>query len=75
MARLQRLALPESESQRVEQYLDQAQGALPMLDVQVEDFELRGRKLGPPDPARRRRRCRPRLEPCSSSASSIRRPA
>jgi uncharacterized protein YhdP len=46
MARLQRLALPESESQRVEQYLDQAQGALPMLDVQVEDFELRGRKLG-----------------------------
>ncbi|WP_374661694.1 YhdP family protein [Inhella sp.] len=45
-ARFQRLAVPQGEAERVEQYLEQAVGALPGLDVAVDDFELRGKKLG-----------------------------
>jgi uncharacterized protein (TIGR02099 family) len=45
-ARLKRLAIPKQEAEQVEQWLDDAQGALPMLDLQVEAFELRGKPLG-----------------------------
>ena len=45
-ARLARLALPKAEVERVDQALDRAIGALPGLDVLVDDFELRGMKLG-----------------------------
>ncbi len=45
-ARLSRLSLPQSEADTVEGLLDQAPASLPALDIEVEDFELRGRKLG-----------------------------
>ena len=46
MARLQRLALPQSEVSTVEGLLSQAPASVPALDIVVDDFELRGRKLG-----------------------------
>ena len=46
LTRLARLALPKSEAERADQALDEATGPLPGLDVVVEDFELRGMKLG-----------------------------
>lgn len=48
MLRLARLQLPEREAEQVEAWLDEAssQTALPMLDLQVDAFELRGKPLG-----------------------------
>ena len=45
-ARLARLSLPKSDVDQVESLLDAQPQALPALDVVVEDFELRGKKLG-----------------------------
>jgi uncharacterized protein YhdP len=46
-ARLTRLALPQAESSSFEEVLLDAQpGSLPALDIVVDDFELRGKKLG-----------------------------
>lgn len=45
-ARLARLALPPSEADRMAELLDQAPAAVPALDVVVDEFELRGKKLG-----------------------------
>lgn len=46
--RLARLQLPEREAEQVESWLDEtsSHSALPMLDLQVDAFELRGRSLG-----------------------------
>ena len=45
-ARLARLALPKSEADTVESLLDKSPTTVPALDVVVDDFELRGKKLG-----------------------------
>jgi uncharacterized protein YhdP len=45
-ARLARLALGPSETKEVESLLDEEPQALPALDIVVDDFELRGKKLG-----------------------------
>jgi uncharacterized protein (TIGR02099 family) len=45
-ARLARLALPKSEADSVEQLLDKQPRSVPALDIVVEDFELRGKRLG-----------------------------
>ena len=46
-ARLARLSLPQSDAERVETLLDQQQPtAVPSLDVVIDDFELRGKRLG-----------------------------
>lgn len=46
-ARLARLSLPKSDADSVETLLDQqAPSALPALDIVVDDFELRGKRLG-----------------------------
>jgi len=45
-ARLARLAIAASAARQVEALLDQQPDNLPALDVMVEDFELRGKKLG-----------------------------
>ncbi|OYT89261.1 MAG: TIGR02099 family protein [Burkholderiales bacterium PBB6] len=45
-ARLSRLALPPSDADAVDSLLDQASSSVPALDIVVDDFELRGRKLG-----------------------------
>ncbi len=45
-ARLSRLSLPPAEAASVEGLLEQVPASVPALDVQVDDFELRGRKLG-----------------------------
>lgn len=45
-ARLARLALPKSEVASVENLLERAPASVPALDIQVDDFELRGKKLG-----------------------------
>lgn len=44
--RLVRLALGQSTAQEVENLLDEQPATIPALDVVVEDFELRGKKLG-----------------------------
>jgi uncharacterized protein (TIGR02099 family) len=46
MARLQRLSVPQSEVSTVEDLLSQPPASVPALDIVVDDFELRGRKLG-----------------------------
>ncbi|MBL8327821.1 MAG: TIGR02099 family protein [Rubrivivax sp.] len=46
VARLDRMSLPPAEPLQVEQLLDEAPSRLPALDILVEDFELRGLKLG-----------------------------
>lgn len=46
VARLTRLALPPSEGVDVEPLLERTPARLPALDVAVDEFELRGRKLG-----------------------------
>jgi len=46
MARLQRLSVPQSEVSTVENLLSQPPVSVPALDIVVDDFELRGRKLG-----------------------------
>ncbi len=46
-ARLSRLSLPEGEDDAVSVLLDQASpSSVPALDIVVEDFELRGKRLG-----------------------------
>ena len=45
-ARLSRLSLPKSDVEQVESLLDQQPASVPGLDVVVEDFELRGKRLG-----------------------------
>jgi uncharacterized protein (TIGR02099 family) len=45
-ARLTRLALPPSEASSVEELLADAPATVPSLDIAVDDFELRGKKLG-----------------------------
>ena len=45
-ARLRRLSVPQSEVSAVEGLLSQAPASVPALDIVVDDFELRGRKLG-----------------------------
>ena len=46
MARLQRLSVPQSQVASVEGLLSQPPASVPALDIVVDDFELRGRKLG-----------------------------
>jgi len=46
-ARLARLSLPKGDVAQVENLLDQQQPAtVPSLDIVIEDFELRGKRLG-----------------------------
>lgn len=45
-ARLARLSLAASAASNVENLLEQQAASIPALDVVVEDFELKGRKLG-----------------------------
>ncbi|TFZ01997.1 YhdP family protein [Ramlibacter humi] len=45
-ARLSRLAIAASQANAVETLLDEQPGSIPALDIVVDDFELRGRKLG-----------------------------
>jgi uncharacterized protein (TIGR02099 family) len=46
-ARLARLSLPKSDADQVETLLDQQPpSAVPALDIVVDDFELRGKRLG-----------------------------
>lgn len=45
-ARLQRLSVPQSEVETVEQMLSQPPRGVPALDIVVDAFELRGRPLG-----------------------------
>lgn len=45
-ARLARLSLPKSEADRVSSLLEQQPASVPALDIVVEDFELRGKRLG-----------------------------
>ncbi len=45
-ARLARLSIGQSSAQEVENLLDEQPTTIPALDVVVEDFELRGKKLG-----------------------------
>lgn len=46
-ARLSRLALPQEAQAQAEELLDTQQpGTLPALDIEVQNFELHGRKLG-----------------------------
>ncbi len=45
-ARLSRVNMPQSEVTQVESLLDEQPGTLPALDIVVEDFELRGKRLG-----------------------------
>lgn len=45
-ARLSRLALAAQAAREVETLLDEQPSALPALDIVVDDFDLKGRKLG-----------------------------
>jgi uncharacterized protein (TIGR02099 family) len=45
-ARLARLSVPQSTASAVDALLDEQPRTLPALDIVVEDFELRSRKLG-----------------------------
>ena len=45
-ARLSRASLPQSDVTQVEELLNEQPGALPALDVVVDEFELRGKRLG-----------------------------
>jgi uncharacterized protein (TIGR02099 family) len=45
-ARLARLVINPAAAQDVENLLDQQPASIPALDIVVEDFELRGKKLG-----------------------------
>ena len=45
-ARLSRLNLPKGEAERVENLLDEQPASVPALDIVVDDFELRGKRLG-----------------------------
>ena len=46
MARMARLSLPPSATRAVESAAEEPSSSMPALDVVVEDFELRGKKLG-----------------------------
>ena len=46
MARLQRLTVPQSEVASVESLFGQSPASVPALDIVIDDFELRGRRLG-----------------------------
>ena len=45
-ARLSRLSVPRSDVDSVEQMLDKQPRSVPTLDIVVEEFELRGKRLG-----------------------------
>jgi uncharacterized protein YhdP len=45
-ARLSRLSIPKGEVEQVETLLDQQPASVPALDIVVDDFELRGKRLG-----------------------------
>ncbi|MEP6738910.1 MAG: AsmA-like C-terminal region-containing protein, partial [Caldimonas sp.] len=45
-ARLSRLSLPKGEEEHVESLLDEQPASIPALDIVVDDFELRGKRLG-----------------------------
>jgi uncharacterized protein (TIGR02099 family) len=45
-ARLSRLSLPKGEAEKVESLLDEPLTSVPALDIVVDDFELRGKRLG-----------------------------
>ena len=45
-ARMARLAIAQSTAQDVESLLDEQPASIPALDIVVDDFELRGKKLG-----------------------------
>ena len=45
-ARLSRLALPPSEAEALDSLADTSRPSVPALDIVVDDFELRGKKLG-----------------------------
>jgi uncharacterized protein YhdP len=45
-ARLSRLALAPAAARDVEELLDKQPALIPALDIVVDDFELRGKKLG-----------------------------
>ncbi len=45
-ARLSRLSLPKQEAEAVSRVLDHQAAQVPDLDIVVEDFELRGKRLG-----------------------------
>ena len=45
-ARLSRLAIAQNAAQEVESALDEQPASIPALDIVVEDFELRGKRLG-----------------------------
>jgi uncharacterized protein (TIGR02099 family) len=45
-ARLARVNLPQSDVSQVETLLEEQPGTLPALDIVVDDFELRGKRLG-----------------------------
>jgi uncharacterized protein (TIGR02099 family) len=45
-ARLARLALPPSDASSVESLLAEAPASVPALDIVIDNFELRGKKLG-----------------------------
>jgi len=45
-ARLSRLSLPPAEVASVESLLEQAPTSVPALDIVVDDFDLRGKRLG-----------------------------
>lgn len=45
-ARLARLALPPSDASSVESLLAEAPATVPALDIVIDNFELRGKKLG-----------------------------
>ena len=45
-ARLSRMKMPESDVTQVEEMLNEQPGNLPELDVVIDDFELRGKRLG-----------------------------
>lgn len=45
-ARLARLSLPKSDVEQVENLLDEQPASVPALDIVVDDFELRGKRLG-----------------------------
>ena len=45
-ARLARLSVPRGDVEQVESLLDQQPANLPALDIVVDDFELRGKRLG-----------------------------
>lgn len=45
-ARLSRADLPQSDANQVEALLDEQPGTLPALDIVIDDFELRAKRLG-----------------------------